>query len=296
MTENALLTIKEIDNLPFDQIAAEFGFTDEGVASTPGFPRLTINSKSRNVAGQQVPDGTVKVSHSEHGIIYAEDAQLRILQQRFFYQKYDENATWQDRDGNDQKGRYVNKSVYVSYPYDEALDEQGGVNCGKFKVDDWDNLSEERKNEWRASKRYRVIFGLLTVKDAFAEGSKDPVSFEDYPVIFQISNKATFKNFGNLMSHFHKQKIMPWKQKVKFNFTFEQTPAVSWYTVNPTIVGEQTPILEEYLVINKEFSNHIQSYNEAIRAKAYEAKRYTSDVEGAVDADFIEVDVEALPE
>ena len=122
MTENAL-TIKDIDNLPIDQIAAEFGFNDEGVASTPGFPGLTINSKARNNAGQKVPDGTVKVAHPEHGIVYADDASLRILQQRFFYQKYDENATWQDRDGNDQKGRYVNKSIYVSNPYDEALDE-----------------------------------------------------------------------------------------------------------------------------------------------------------------------------
>ena len=110
MTENAL-TIKDIDNLPIDQIAAEFGFNDEGVASPPGFPRLTINSKARNAAGQKVPDGTVKVSHPEHGIIYADDAYLRILQQRFFYQKYDENATWQDKDGNDQKGRYVNRSI-----------------------------------------------------------------------------------------------------------------------------------------------------------------------------------------
>ena len=293
MTENAL-TIKDIDNLPYDQIAAEFGFNDEGVASTPGFPRVTINSKARNAAGQQVPDGTVKVNHPEHGIIYAEDACLRILQQRFFYQKYDENATWQDRDGNDQKGRYVNRSIYVPNPYDEALDEQGGVNCGKFKVDDWDNLSEERKNEWRSAKRYRVIFGLLTVKDAFAEGKKDKVSFEDLPIIFQISNKSTFKNFGQLMSQLIKQKVMPWKQLVKLNFTFEQTPAVSWYTVNPTIVGEQTQIKPEYLEINKAYGDHIHSYNESVRAKAYEQKRYTKEVDSVVESDFIEI--EALPE
>ena len=293
MTENAL-TIKDIDNLPIDQIAAEFGFNDEGVASTPGFPRLTINSKARNNAGQKVPDGTVKVAHPEHGIIYADDASLRILQQRFFYQKYDENATWQDKDGNDQKGRYVNKSIYVSNPYDEALDEQGGVNCGKFKVDDWDSLSEERKNEWRAAKRYRVIFALLTVKDAFAEGKKDKVSFEDLPVIFQISNKDTFRNFGQLTSQMIKDKIMPWKQLVKLNFNFEQTPAISWYTISPTIMGEQTEIKPEYLEINKSFGEHIQSYNESVRAKAYEQKRYAKEVDGVGDSDFIEVEV--LPE
>lgn len=293
MTENAL-TIKDIDNLPIDQIAAEFGFNDEGVASTPGFPRLTINSKARNNAGQKVPDGTVKVAHPEHGIVYADDASLRILQQRFFYQKYDENATWQDRDGNDQKGRYVNKSIYVSNPYDEALDEQGGVNCGKFKVDDWDNLSEERKNEWRAAKRYRVIFGLLTVKDAFAEGKKDKVSFEDLPVIFQISNKDTFRNFGQITSQMIKDKVLPWKQLLKLNFNFETNDSITWYTISPTILGEQTEIKPEYLEINKAFGEHIQAYNESIRAKAYEEKRYAKDVGGVGDASFI--DVEALPE
>ena len=293
MTENAL-TIKDIDNLPIDQIAAEFGFNDEGVASTPGFPRLTINSKARNNAGQKVPDGTVKVAHPEHGIVYADDASLRILQQRFFYQKYDENATWQDRDGNDQKGRYVNKSIYVSNPYDEALDEQGGVNCGKFKVDDWDNLSEERKNEWRAAKRYRVIFGLLTVKDAFAEGKKDKVSFEDLPVIFQIANKDTFRNFGQITSQMIKDKVLPWKQLLKLNFNFETNDSITWYTISPTILGEQTEIKPEYLEINKAFGEHIQAYNESIRAKAYEQKRYAKDVGGVGDSDFI--DVEALPE
>jgi hypothetical protein len=293
MTENAL-TIKDIDNLPIDQIAAEFGFNDEGVASTPGFPRLTINSKARNSAGQKVPDGTVKVAHPEHGIIYADDASLRILQQRFFYQKYDENATWQDKDGNDQKGRYVNRSIYVPNPYDEALDEQGGVNCGKFKVDDWDSLSEERKNEWRAAKRYRVIFGLLTVKDAFAEGKKDKVSFEELPVIFQISNKDTFRNFGQITSQMIKDKVMPWKQLLKLNFNFETNDSITWYTISPTILGEQTEIKPEYLEVNKAFGEHIQAYNESIRAKAYEQKRYAKDVGGVGDSDFI--DVEALPE
>ena len=175
MTENAL-TIKDIDKLPYDQIAGEFGFvneTEQSAANAPGFPRVTVNNKARDSEGNKIPDGTIKVYHLEHGNVYAEDAYIRIFQQRFFYQRYDENATWQDKNGNDLKGRYVNKSVFVKHPSEEALDEEGGVNCGKFKVDDWDSLSEERKNEWRAAKRYRVIFGLLTVKDAFAEGKKD---------------------------------------------------------------------------------------------------------------------------
>mgnify|MGYP005734879295 FL=1 len=168
------------------------------------------------------------------------------------------------------------------------------MNCGKFKVDDWDSLSEERKNEWRAAKRYRVIFGLLTVKDAFAEGKKDKVSFEELPVIFQISNKDTFRNFGQITSQMIKDKVMPWKQLLKLNFNFEQTPAISWYTISPTILGEQTEIKPEYLEVNKAFGEHIQAYNESIRAKAYEQKRYAKDVGGVGDSDFI--DVEALPE
>ena len=48
MTENAL-TIKDIDNLPYDQIAGEFGFVNEAeqsAASAPGFPRVTVNNKA----------------------------------------------------------------------------------------------------------------------------------------------------------------------------------------------------------------------------------------------------------
>ena len=298
MTENAL-TIKDIDNLPYDQIAGEFGFVNEAeqsAASAPGFPRVTVNNKARNKEGNKVPDGTVKVYHPEHGLVYAEEAYLRIFQQRFFYQRYDENATFQDKDGNDQKGRYVNNSVFVKHPSEEALDEEGGVNCGKFKVDDWDNLSEDRKNWWRGAKRYRVVFGMLRVENGFVDGVKDPVSFSDLPVMFQISNRGTYKNFGDVMSQFYKTKKMPFKHECKFNFQLEQSGAISWYVVTPTITSEAVPFTDVDMETNRAFLTYVTNHNDNIRARSYEAKRYTNDVDSSVvDTDFIEVS-EVLPE
>ena len=288
------LTLTE-NTLPFAQAMESLGIVDEsGSSNAPIIPRISINNKTRSASGAKIPDGTIRIDHPQYGVVYAEKAWIRVFQQRFFYQRYDENAIFQTKEGKDVRGRYVNRSVFVRNPYDEALDELGTINCGKKKIEDWDKASEADKEWWRGSKRYRVLFGLLRVENAVKEGNGETVSFDNFPVIYQIASKDTFKNFGNVLSELHKTKKLPYSHELKFNMEYKQTPAVSWYIVNPTIEPESLELTEDDINTNKVFNEFILTHNETVRQKASEASKRLDEAEGILDSeDFIEVEATA---
>lgn len=284
------LTLTE-NTLPFSQAMEALGIYDEQTSSSMvNIPRLSINNKTRSATGSSIPDGTVKIDHPKYGIVYAEQAWIRVFQQRFFYQRYDENAIFQTKEGKDMRGRYVNHSVFVRNPYDDALDELGTMNCGKTKIEDWDKASDTEKEWWRGSKRYRVLFGLLRVVDAVKEGNGEKVSFDNFPVMYQIGSKDTFKQFGNALSEMAKTKIAPYSRELKFEMEYKQTPAISWYIVNPTIEKEHLDLTDDDLGTNKVFNEYILSHSEMVRQKASEASKKMNDAEVVLDAEeFIEV-------
>lgn len=89
---------------------------------------------------------------------------------------------------------------------------------------------------------------------------------------------------------------MPFKHECKFNFQLEQSGAISWYVVTPTITSEAVPFTDVDMETNRAFLTYASNHNDNIRARSYEAKRYTNDVDSSVvDTDFIEVS-EVLPE
>jgi len=286
------LTLTE-STLPFSQAMEALGIYDEQTSSSMvNIPRLSINNKTRSATGSSIPDGTVKIDHPKYGIVYAEQAWIRVFQQRFFYQRYDENAIFQTKEGKDMRGRYVNRSVFVRNPYDDALDELGTMNCGKTKIEDWDKASDDEKAWWRGSKRYRVLFGFLRVEDAVKEGNGEKVSFDNFPVMYQIGSKDTFKQFGNALSQMARDKIAPYSRELKFEMEYKQTPAISWYIVNPTIEKEPLELTEDDLATNKVFNEYILSHSEMVRQKASEASKKMNDAEVVLDAEeFINVDV-----
>ena len=282
------LTLTE-DTLPFSQAMEALGIQNEQTSSSlVNIPRLSINNKTRSATGSSIPDGTVKIDHPKYGVVYAENAWIRVFQQRFFYQRYDENAIFQTKEGKDMRGRYVNRSIFVRNLYDDALDELGTMNCGKTKIEDWDKASDDEKAWWRGSKKYRVLFGLLRVENAVKEGNGEKVSFDNFPVIYQIGSKDTFKNFGNVLSELHKTKKLPYSHELKFNMEYKQTPAVSWYVVNPTIEPENLELTENDINTNKVFNEFILTHNDIVRQKASEASKRLDEADGILDSeDFI---------
>lgn len=285
------LTLTE-NTLPFSQAMEALGILDEKGSSLPSIPRVSINNKTRSASGTKIPEGTVRVDHPQYGVVYADTSWIRVFQQRFFYQRYDENAIYQTKEGKDIRGRYVNRSVFVRNPYDEALDEQGTINCGKKKIDDWDKASDADKEWWRGSKRYRILFGLLRVTDAIKEGNGEKISFENLPVIYQIGSKDTFRNFGNILSELLRNKKLPYTHELKFAMEYKQTPAISWYVVNPTIETETFKLSDEDIGTNKVFNEFILTHNETVRQKASEASKQLDEAEVILETENF-IDVEA---
>ena len=92
----------------------------------------------------------------------------------------------------------------------------------------------------------------------------------------------------------HKTKKLPYSHELKFNMEYKQTPAVSWYIVNPTIEPETLELTEDDINTNKVFNEFILTHNDTVRQKASEASKRLDEAEGILDSeDFIEVEATA---
>ena len=75
---------------------------------------------------------------------------------------------------------------------------------------------------------------------------------------------------------------------------YKQTPAVSWYVVNPTIEPENLELTENDINTNKVFNEFILTHNDIVRQKASEASKRLDEADGILDSeDFIEVEATA---
>ena len=72
---------------------------------------------------------------------------------------------------------------------------------------------------------------------------------------------------------------------------YKQTPAVSWYIVNPTIEPDSLELTENDINTNKVFNEFILTHNETVRQKASEASKQLDEADTILDGeDFIEVE------
>lgn len=171
---NELITTFGSDQFEFVAAATGANVTQSGL------PNLKLNRNSEDEASNTVPVGTYTVS--QDGIaVYAKNAKFRVFLNTYQYMAYDAATN-----------KFTNKSIIVKNFNEQAIDEHGGIKCGKISAKELLSLSEkglvsaEDKISQRAIKCYRGVYGLLTMDEAVtADGTKAAVV--DLPVLWRMS-------------------------------------------------------------------------------------------------------------
>lgn len=281
----------------FNAMAEAMGMSvdaGEGKSKANTLARVRVNNtpimgtteiKGKKVNMEVVPAGTYRIDIPDVGIYYGETATIRPFMQRFMFQKYDSDM-----------GKYV-KTVMANSLKNDLKDNMGGFNCGKPSgyIEDFSALPKDMQDLIRQIKRVRVLFGTITLNNCTDENG-DTAEVNDIPFIFEISNKESFKNVGNVFTELAKNKRLPINHYVEFGSEQRKLPSGNAYYVCTANLDLSNPldITDSVKATFEDFITWVESYNDYVvkefNTKIEEKKEKELDAEiyeGVVD---IEID------
>lgn len=259
----------QLDNANYDQIAAMSGLTSETSARQSTLGRLKVNSKAimgeEEVKGkvkkvEVVGAGTYQVELSDGTFLYAESAELHPYMQRYMYKRFIKG------DGK-VPNKYV-KTVMGDNLNIDLKDTSGGFNCGKPAgyIKDFKALPESVQTVIKQTKRTRVVFGVVYLKDAVNAAGESVDASEGIPVIWEIDNRDAFKDVGEVFEQFAKKKVLP--VTVKVGLTTKEVPLPNGESYYLPVVdldfSNQVAITQDVQDNFKSFLEWIEYYNKYV--------------------------------
>jgi hypothetical protein len=134
--------------------------------------RLKINRESLDDDEKEIPVGTYSLYNSELGkVVFFKEIQFRPLLSGFQYRVWD-NA----------ESKYSNRSIIFKNWNEEALDEKGGVACGKVRGALKKDLTKDEEVEQKLIKCARMVWGL--VSGEAVDNENNTVTVVEEPCVF----------------------------------------------------------------------------------------------------------------
>lgn len=230
------------EQMSFSQLAE---LTGQQVNKTTDFlPRMIINRESENDDGQAVPPGTYKIYGGDKEAVYSKNILFRPYVNTYFYSKYDAVTE-----------KYVNKSIQIKQWEQEAIDELGGVRCGKIPSKKAINLTEAQVANQKAIKCYRNLFGTLTLTGINASG--DNVILEEYPVLWRSTGSA-FAPVGDALQILTKAKRASFTHQLDMSLTRAKQGSNVYY------IPEIKVDLSKYRAMNEGDMELLKKFQESI--------------------------------
>jgi len=247
----------------YSELAAAMGAR----VTTTLLPQLKINRDTEDNQGNEIPVGTYFVSQDEKAV-YSKTAKFRAFINSYRYMIFDSEAK-----------KYI-KSLIIKNFNEEALDELGGLRCGKVFKRDLEFLTETERKKQENIKCYRLMFGTVTFPDS---------DIENLPCVWQssgdnfVSAKSALDSMDRI-KHLYPQHLINLsliRKKVGSNVYYQ---AVCDLDLKTTV-----SFVDEDLETFKLFQETIDRDNKYIAGKWREAgksKQTSSDTEILKKLDF----------
>jgi len=249
--------LKAFDSLSKEEIMKMTGQDDGSVISTGTIDRLIINRAAEDDDGNQLSAGVYSTyDPSIESRVYSikdKPIQFRPFINAYQYMEY-------DPDNNN----YPCTSVIFKQWNEEAIDSSGGVNCGRIRGKDKENLTQAQIDAQRHIKCYRLVYGLVSMDATTPTG--DPTKVEDLPVLFRVTGSNFIPIGESLKSLKGRDSLM---QNHILNMTTKKRKAGSnvYYVSNVNIDTKEVPFTQKDLEHMDMFNNLIQEENARVSAK-----------------------------
>ena len=249
--------LKAFDSLSKEEIMKMTGQDDGSVINTGTLDRLIINRAAEDDDGNQLSAGVYSTyDPSIESRVYSikdKPIQFRPFINAYQYMEY-------DPDNNN----YPCTSVIFKQWNEEAIDSSGGVNCGRIRGKDKENLTQAQIDAQRHIKCYRLVYGLVSMDATTPTG--DPTKVEDLPVLFRVTGSNFIPIGESLKSLKGRDSLM---QNHILNMTTKKRKAGSnvYYVSQVTIDTKEVPFTQKDLEHMDMFNNLIQEENVRVSEK-----------------------------
>jgi len=249
--------LKAFDSLSKEEIMKMTGQDDGSVINTGTLDRLTINRAAEDDDGNQLSAGVYTTyDPSIESRVYSikdKPIQFRPFINSYQYMEY-------DADNNN----YPCTSVIFKQWNEEAIDSSGGVNCGRVRGKDKEQLTQAQIDAQRNIKCYRLVYGLLSMDATTPAG--EPTKVENLPVLFRVTGSNFIPIGESLKSLKGRDSLM---QNHILNMTTKKRKAGSnvYYVSQVTIDTKEVPFTQKDLEHMDMFNNLIQEENVRVSEK-----------------------------
>ena len=249
--------LKAFDSLSKEEIMKMTGQDDGSVINTGTLDRLTINRAAEDDDGNQLSAGVYTTyDPSIESRVYSikdKPIQFRPFINSYQYMEY-------DADNNN----YPCTSVIFKQWNEEAIDSSGGVNCGRVRGKDKEQLTQAQIDAQRNIKCYRLVYGLLSMDATTPTG--EPTKVENLPVLFRVTGSNFIPIGESLKSLKGRDSLM---QNHILNMTTKKRKAGSnvYYVSQVTIDTKEIPFTQKDLEHMDMFNNLIQEENVRVSEK-----------------------------
>lgn len=279
MTNELIIT----DKTDFDEIAKITGQDGAGY-NGPALPRLKVNSDYEDDDGNTLKPGTFETSFDGERV-FSEKPVFRAFINAYQYNHWDPDA-------NSGNGGFINRSVIFKNFRDEAIDEKGGIKCGKLTKAQLEGVSPEVIEQQRQIKCFRLVYGTVMMPDAVnVRGEKKPIK-DWYPVLLRVRG-TNFSPIGEVFEAFSKARkpiymhgltLSSTKKKQGTNTYFVIGYEPDWKTTLSLTEGDFALLKNFQELINEENRHIIDKHNKVIKGGNY--TKEATEVLDALDEDL----------
>ena len=258
--------------------------SDEQESTGNLLPILKVNYQEEDDEGNELKKGAFALTLPT-GTVYGKDVRVRVYADYMQYLNYDP-----------VQEAVVNKTI-IHRVGDEAIDEQGGVRCGKPTSKDLREMDEETQQKWRSVTCFRYLYSTVTIADAtLADGTKAEV--KDVPCLFRMKT-GSFMAFNSVLEATKSQRLKFTQVESVVKTVRKKRGSVNYFVIEihpdmsniREITGEDFAFMSKILeTVNGENKRIIAKHNNALRAKQTDAddEKVVAEVEDYLDADFVE--------
>lgn len=228
------------------------------------FPRVTINKLGEDEQERAIPVGAYMVSQDGKAV-FGKPILFRPFLNAYQYAVYDAASN-----------TYPNKSIIFKSFREEAVDELGGVACGKVSAKKREGLTPDQLAIQKAIKCYRTVYGLVTFTGTTADGQS--VDITDLPVKFRLSGD-NFMPIQDVLDELSKKKLSMLNYQIELSTKRKKNGTNVYYQMVPALKDTYVPIRKEDWGILASFQDAIDTENKAIIDKHHKARQATTQAE-----------------
>lgn len=245
-------------------LAQMMGLSENSGGSRSMLPRFSqihnpikgeIEVNGKKIKADAVPAGAFKLVRTDEADVYTVNPEIRIFAQRLQWTRW-------DSDNN-----VMVKTVLSNTLNGDLKDNTGGFNAGRPSgyVEDFKSLPKSTQDLMRNTKRTKVLFGTVTMKDAVDEQGNpiedSSLTDVEIPFVMDIKSRGSIQAIDKAIKEIERKNSLPIQYKLELGAEMHEMPNGSEYATVVLVPTTKVDLVEQDKEILDNFMDWVSGMN-----------------------------------